>query len=134
MTERSATTRTTNKESKIKKHFKENKKAYICAAGGVFIGVIGTFAFASRVEVIQIVDAIKLQWKSPTTNEIITILVPRECPRAVPVMCNETGEVFASINRAAHLLEVAQSAISRNLSGETPHVKGLTFTKLGEAA
>ena len=49
------------------------------------------------------------------------------------VRCNETGETFASQNRAAETLGVSPSALSLHLRGDRQRAGGYTFTKLGEA-
>ena len=49
------------------------------------------------------------------------------------VRCNETGETFASINRAATMNDISPSTIRNQICGRIPNAKGLTFTKLGEA-
>ena len=49
------------------------------------------------------------------------------------VRCNETGETFASINRAAAMNDISPSTIRNQICGRIPNAKGLTFTKLGEA-
>lgn len=48
------------------------------------------------------------------------------------VKCEETGEIFASQNRAAEANNISPTTLRRNLIGEIPDAKGLHFTKLGE--
>lgn len=48
------------------------------------------------------------------------------------VKCEETGEIFASQNRAADATGVSHSALSHHLNDGTALPNGLHFTKLGE--
>jgi hypothetical protein len=120
------------KIERAKAHLRENKKVYIAGGTGLVVGAAGVLLFGT--EQIVIVDAIKVQlgWKSPTTNNITTLLVRRGHPGYV-VRCNETGELFASQNRAASMMGINPSAISQQLSGKYEKANGYTFTKLGEA-
>lgn len=49
------------------------------------------------------------------------------------VRCNETGEVFASQNRAADLLKIPKSLLTGHLNGKFESANGLTFERIGEA-
>lgn len=48
-----------------------------------------------------------------------------------PIVCNETGVVYKSINEAAEIIGVARPAISNNLTGRSKSCKGLTFSYYG---
>lgn len=127
------------KIEKVKTHVKENKKLYIGIGIGVAVGVTVTVILA-KTDVINITDSFKLElgtikYKSPTTtnNIVVTELARRGHPGNM-IMCNETGEVFASQNRAAELLGLSPSNLSQHLKGRQPSVSGFTFTNLGEAS
>lgn len=117
----------------IKKHIKDNKTAYISAGTGA-VGVAAGVAMAGGNQKV-IVDAFNftlLKWHSPTTNVVTTVLERRGHPGFI-IKCIETGEIFASQNRAAEALGVSATAIARVLKGVNPHASGYTFEKLGEA-
>lgn len=116
---------------KTKNHFKRNRKIYISAGIGLTAGV--AVGLLLNTKNIQIVDAIKLQYKSPTTNNITQVNLARRGHPGNVIVCNETGELFASQNRAADLLGLNRSNLSSHLKGKNPHVNGLTFRKVGEA-
>jgi hypothetical protein len=122
----------------VKTHFKENKKLYIGIGIGVAVGVTATVVLA-KMDVINVTDSFKLElgtikYKSPTTtnNIVVTELARRGHPGNM-IMCNETGEVFASQARAASANSVNPASLSKHLSGKLDNVKGLTFSNLGEA-
>jgi hypothetical protein len=120
--------RATEVKDKIVAHVKENKWAYL--AGGA--GLIGGVLIAPKQ--IVIVDALKgLQWKSPAANTVTAVLARRGQPGYI-IKCNETGEVFASQNRAAQAMDVNPAHLSQHLQGRWPAVKGYTFERLGEAS
>ena len=111
---------------RAKKHFSDNKQLYIGLGIGVSVGLI--FAQGDRINTgIQGL----LIWKPINVTE--TVLIRRGHPGIV-VRHNESGEVFASINRAAEVLGVRPARISEHLKGKLDTVSGNTFTSLGEAA
>lgn len=123
-------TESTEKTSKIRMHFRENKKVYIGTACGVVVGVVA-YAIGGPKS-IQIVDNFNLKYKSPTSTQVIAMLERRGHPGNV-IRCVETGEPFASQNRAAAATGVNAGALSQHLSGLKESVKGLHFVKEGEA-
>ena len=117
---------------KVKDHFKKHKGVYIAGTAGVAVGA--TAAIVLTRSNIQIVDSCKvtlLQWKSPTVN---TVQLVSRTNASKAVQCLETGEVFASQNRAADLLGISKSALSKHLNGLRPHASGLHFQRLTDAA
>lgn len=120
------------KIEKVKQHFTDNKKLYIGVGIGVVVTTVVVVMFPDKG--IQIVDAFKVQVNSPTTNNVIQTNLARRGHPGNLILCNETGEVFASQNRAAELLGLSASNLSRHLKGDLAHTKGYTFTNLGEAA
>ena len=115
---------------RAKKHLKDNKKIYLIGAGGLVVGVV--VGFVSSGKAIQIVDSFNIKYKSPTTNTVIAELVRRGHPGNL-IRCVETGEVFASQQRAAEVLDVNPGNLSRHLNGKLASVNGKTFELIGEA-
>lgn len=115
----------------VKVHVRAHKEAYIAGAAGLAVG-LGAGFYVSRPQLIQIVDAFNFKYKSPTITQIIQMLVRRGHPGNV-VRCNETGEVFASQNRAAQALGLTPTDVAQQLNGWRQHAHGYTFERLGEA-
>lgn len=78
---------------------------------------------------------------SATPNPTITVSVEttttvkgnRVSKNSHPVMCIETGEIYASGADAAEDLGVTQGAVSQQIIGYTPTVKGRHFCKVSDA-
>lgn len=79
---------------------------------------------------IVIVDAFNLKVNSPTTNEVTTILTRRGHPGNM-IKCLETGEVFASQNRAANAMSLNPSEVSKVVRGLKDSAGGYHFENLG---
>lgn len=114
---------------KAVEHVKENRTAYIVGGACFAAGAAGSALLLHQG---VIVDSFKFQWKTVTHNEVATVLARRGHPGNI-IKCNETGELFASQNRAAQMLGLNPSQLAQHLGGKLPHVQGHTFTKLGEA-
>lgn len=120
--------------NKVKQHFKDNGKIYLIGASCAILGAVATIVVSySKAEASVDVVNQGIFYKSPVTNNIITVLERRGHPGNV-IRCIETGEVFASQGRTASLLDIDPSALSKHLRGKSPHVNGLTFENLGEAS
>jgi hypothetical protein len=130
---------------KIKNHIKENKQIYI----GVVIGVTVTLvavAATNRIKIYRLNESNKIANKinnmgqltvipSQNTNVYQTVLAPREFPAPKPVRCIETGELFASQNRACEVYGIEDPNImSMHLRGLLPDAKGYHFEWLPETA
>ena len=115
----------------IKEHVKEHKEAYIAGSACLLIG-LGAGTVVGKPQLVQIIDAFNFKYKSPTTTQIINMLVRRGHPGNV-VRCVETGEVFASQNRAANALGLTPTDVAQQLNGWRQHAHGYTFERLGEA-
>lgn len=117
----------------VRDHLVENKWAYISGGVGLLAGAAGVYCYggASAAKASQNINAL-VNYKPTQNLTQITILVRRGHPGNI-VRCKETGEVFASQNRAAELMDLSASSIANHLKGKTPHVKGYTFENLGEA-
>lgn len=118
------------KFDKVKKHLKSNKQVYVGVVAGAIIGAV-TVVVLNRTEAFVITDSLKLQVLSPTTNNITTVLERRGHPGNI-IKCKETGEIFGSQERAADVMGINASNLSRHLRGDMAHVKGYTFENLGE--
>lgn len=134
--------------SKIKKHFRKHRTKYLvglgvmagAAVGGGVMYVIMKGRMNDVVEegaqnVAKLERLVNLE-NSVVNGDInvisnITQLVRRGHP-GFRIRCIETGEEFASIRRAAELLDISRTALREHLNGIRPDVKGLTFENLGE--
>jgi hypothetical protein len=126
--------RTPTKLDKFKKHLKDNRAVYIALGVGVAIGTVATLVIFKRdAIVITINDSFNITNRATKTNTVVTNLTRQGHP-GFKVRCNETGVVFPSIHNAAKSMDMNPSQLSQHLQGKLPHVKGKTFTKLGEMA
>lgn len=131
MSEKNEQEQKISKKERIVNHLKEHKTTYICAAAGAVAGAaVGVAVGVSLKSPEAVVETKGIFYKSPVN---ITQIVERRGHPGYVVMCNETGEQFASIRRAADLLGLTRRDISKHLNGLVPDVKGLTFTLIGEA-
>lgn len=104
----------------VKNHVRDHKELYI--VGGV---VVLTLGFVGAPKVINVVDAFKIQVNSPTTNVVTTELVRRGHPGTI-IKNLETGEVYASISRAAEACGISRAAVRKGF--------GSSFESLGDAS
>lgn len=119
------------KIEQAKQHFKRNKTVYISTGIAATIGVAGGFVLGNGGT--QIVDSFKIvlvNWKSPHISQ--TTLIRRGHPGNI-IKCIETGELFASQNRAADVMGISRSNLGKHLSGLRDNVGGFTFELIGEA-
>lgn len=122
------------KLERIKTHVKEHRVAYIAATAGFVVGVAVTVIVLKNSNVPRVeVDKLNFKWKSPTTNDL-TVTFEARGHLGNPILCRETGALFASQNHAAATMGLDKGAISKHLSGKSPHVNGFTFEKLDLAA
>ena len=115
---------------KVKDHFKRNKDRYV--VGGVFtvVGVgVGLYLGKKGIINIQLVNTGSVT-QVQNIDKSVNVLTRRGHAGNV-VRCLETGEIFASQNRACDLLGLNRADLSTHLSGEKDNVKGLTFEKVG---
>lgn len=129
----------TSKCTKIKKHLKRNKERYIiggvCLIAGVAIGVVGYKLLGNNIvdnsNVLKNEALVNIKPVINQQNTYVTQLVKRGHAGNV-IKCNETGEIFASQNRAAEVMHISTSELSKHLRGKTAHINGYTFENLGE--
>lgn len=129
--------RTAQKARAVKSHIQNHKAVYVSGVSCLVVGALAGAISSGKMENKQFADAWKIlhiQYKSPNVNNLeqTTVLVRRGHPGNI-VKCVETGEIFASQQRASEALGISASNLSRHLRGDMPHVKGLTFEGLGEA-
>lgn len=127
---------------KIKDHLKRNKKLYFGLGIGVVIGGVGVYVGTTKIRVnvteeaqssLNYTDVKPLvNVNSPITVNNITELVRRGHPGNV-IKCLETGEVFASQNRASELLGINKDNLSKHLRGLRDDIGGLHFELVGDA-
>ena len=104
-----------------------NKKQLLI--GGALLGVGCAIGYAMKVQQVGVLQVLPIN--SPVVNNAIQTLVKRGHAGNV-VVCNETGEIFASQNRAAQMLGLDPKRLSEHVRGKLENVKGYTFTLLGE--
>lgn len=115
---------------RVKEHVKEHKEAYVAGTACLVAGAVA--GLVARVQLIQVVDAMNVKYKSPTSTQIINMLDRRGHPGYV-VQNKETGQPFQSLNQACEMDGINRGDLYRHLKGELPHVKGHTYEVLGEA-
>ena len=125
------------KTKEIKDHFARNKQLYLGLGIGLAVGVgagAGVMAYRTMSLNASVRMIAPVSWKPHLeNNQIIVQSLERRGHPGYVVRCNETGEVFASIKRAAEMLDVPRTGIANHLKGNRSQVGGYTFTKLGEA-
>ena len=114
---------------RLKWHYIAHQKAYL-VIGGVVLGAVAVY-FLGRVNP---GTATKI-WNVVigSNNTVITDL-PRRGHPGYNVRCLETGEVFASQNRAAQVMGVNRGELSKNVRGLSAAAGGFHFQRLGEAS
>jgi len=111
---------------RAKRHLKKNKKVYLVGAGCLAAG------YFLRPQVVNVVDAFNIKYKSPTNNIVVTNVIRRGHPGNI-IRCIDTGEVFASQRRAAQALGIHPYELYKHLSGQLDTAGGHIFENLGEA-
>jgi hypothetical protein len=117
---------------KIKGHFGRHKGKYI--TGGICLGVGTTIGILYGDKVKNQVRLINLNIGKDNSivNNITNVTnVVRRGHAGNIVRCVETGEIFASQNRAADLLDISRTALSQHLKGAKDDVNGMHFEKVG---
>ena len=126
----------------ILSHIKRHKVAYAFGAGVVVAGVVFYFTrdvYGPQSQPQILKDSVFSNFSpfSKVTylnkNTVITSLERRGHPGKI-IRCNETGEVFSSIQRGADVMEINRGNLTSHLHGRLPHAGGYTFEVLGEAA
>lgn len=120
------------KTDKVKKHFSDNKKLYIGVGIGVAVTVI-VLRFTQTENGAQVVQKInQIAWR-PENNQMVVKMVERSTP-SKPVHLVGTNLFFSSLNEASRETGHTLSAISKNVNGLIPDVKGDVFQLLEPAA
>jgi hypothetical protein len=116
--------------TKVKGHLKRHKTKYIVGGVGLTVGAgLGTY-LSNRMNVTSI-DLFNRIENVQNYKPVIQISIPTRRGHAGNlVKCVETGETFASQNRAAELLGLSASQLSQHIRGNRDDVKGFHFEKV----
>lgn len=117
-----------NLSRKVRIHYRKHKKVYLV---GSYVVVAGAVFVVTRATIPSrgISNTAILVWRN---KQMIKLVIRRGHPGYV-VRCLETGEIFASIRRAAEANGISASTLRQHLAGKQDAVSGLHFEKLGEA-
>ena len=119
------------KVDKVKKHFVDNKKFYIGVGVGVAVtAVVAVVVYRSDSEAgAEIVQKInQIAWR-PENNQMVVNLTERSTP-SKPVHLVGTNLFFSSLGEASRETGHSLQAISKNVNGIIPDVKGDVFQLL----
>lgn len=116
-------------KTRTKTHLQTNRNTYLAGTAGVFVGATGATLLILRAN--PQINVIRIFSAGDDHIIQITQLVRRGHPGYL-VKCIETGETFASQNRAAELLKLSAANLSQHLNGRIPHVNGLHFERIAE--
>lgn len=117
---------------KVKTHVQENKKYYFIGATCLTVGVAAGAIFLGQKDVINIAvegSNNDIIGKARTVNKTVIELVERSTP-SKPVHLVGTNLYFNSISEAARETGLDRMAISKNIAGTIPDVKGQVFKLL----
>src|SRR5699024_11170397 len=115
---------------KVKGHFKKHKVKYIVGGTCLVVGgAVGVYLGNKGIINIQLVNTGVVE-QHLTIDKSINVLTRRGHAGNI-VRCVETGETFASQNRACDLLGLNRADLSNHLNGVKDEVKGLTFERVG---
>lgn len=115
---------------KMKGHLKKHKGKYI-VGGSLAVGVgVGVYLGNKGIINLQLVNTGAVT-QNQYIDKSINILSRRGHAGNV-VRCIETGETFASQNRAAELLGLSSTKLSRHINGKLENVEGLHFEKIDD--
>lgn len=126
---------------KIKKHVKDYKTEYACAAG-VVAGASFTFLLMrgvashriSRDIVVAASRDIVVARENGVINNVSYISSNRQGGPSWVVRCLETGKIFTSQRAAASGMDLSAANISQHLNGVRDNVNGYTFERICMAA
>lgn len=126
------------KVQKVKAHLKRNKGKYITGSVCLAVGAVGGAVLVKKLGC-EIDNSNTLMNQAllnikPTIvqqNTYVTNLVRRGHAGNV-IRCVETGELFASQNRAASACGVNPATLSSHLKGKLENAGGYTFEKVGD--
>ena len=114
---------------KVKGHFKKHKVKYIVGGACLVVGgTVGVYLGNKGIINIQLVNTGSVT-QVQNIDKSVNVLTRRGHAGNV-VRCLETGEIFASQNRACDLLGLNRSDLSNHLNGAKDEVKGLHFEKI----
>lgn len=116
---------------KVKGHFKKHKVKYIVGGACLVVGgAVGYYLGNKGIINVQLVNTGSVE-QHLTIDKSINILTRRGHAGNI-VRCMETGETFASQNRAAQLLDINPSELSNHIRGNRDNAGGLHFEKIDD--
>src|SRR5699024_6511003 len=114
---------------KVKGHFKKHKAKYIVGGACLVVGgTVGVYLGNKGMINVQLVNTVVVE-QNLTIDKSINVLTRRGHAGNV-VRCLETGEIFASQNRAAQLLGLDKFEVSKHIRGLQDDVEGFHFEKI----
>ena len=114
---------------KVKVHFKKHKVKYIVGGACLVVGgAVGYYLGNKGIINVQLVNTGSVE-QHQYIDKSINVLTRRGHAGNV-VRCVETGEMFASQNRAAQLLGLNKFELSKHVRGLQDDVEGLHFEKI----
>ena len=114
---------------KVKGHFNRNKGKYIIGGFCTVVGVgVGIYMGNKGMINVQLVNTGVVE-QNLTIDKSVNVLTRRGHAGNV-VRCVETGETFASQNRAAQLLGLNKFEVSKHIRGLQDDVEGFHFEKI----
>lgn len=129
------------KEREIKKHVKDHRTVYLCAATGVAVAGITCLIMRSvssqhisRGSAVTANRGIAVVGKSVVMNNVSYISSNRQDSPSWVVRCIETGAIYSSQRAAAMAMDLSEQEISKHLNGVRDHVRGFTFERICMAA
>ena len=121
---------------KVKAHVKEHKTVYLVSGAlitGVVVGVAVAKIKSGSINITDTVveggDLFAVTGSKNTVNKTVIELVERSTP-SKPVHLEGTNLYFNSISEAARETGLDRMAISKNIAGTIPDVKGNVFKLL----
>ena len=121
-----------SKFERVKRHLRENKKAYLVGAGCLTTG----YLLRDKIcpEVVQTftnsTDNVATVINRSKNVDVVIKYVNQRGYVANPVICLETGEKWASQVEAAVAKGISETNLSQHLNGKYPHANGFHFERL----
>ena len=110
------------RKERIKNHFKNNAPTYMAFG----VGILTAAATIKRSEIVKVAGDLG-EYK--TQNTYIVNLENRDNP-SKPVKSVDTGEVYASQNRAAQANGIHRGSMSKHLNGQLKSISGKQFVRI----
>lgn len=124
-----------NTTKAVKTHVTKHKTAYL-VGGGVVVGAAAGFAAAYYLSsnvtgdislTAEVNEGLMVGVNNGTINQLIA-----RGHRGYEILCNETGESWASLRRAAEVADVSVDRMRKHVNGLAADIDGKTYTNVGE--